>query len=328
MRPSFYAWSDGIMNRIMQSKKEESNLENDIWDVLGIEYTQDQVAIKKAYAAKAHTMNPEDEPERFRVLHDAYRAALSIARGEITSSGANSVRTDNRLKQEPVDTCKDEYNFGDVDNLSSSSESVANAIIDDILHLRNTNKLDSKQGLYSIPENVKTDLAMQLFAKYKELVRVTGNRGMYYSFFDEPLIAYCSRKIGFQSWILNSFTPNSKDRAVIAEILVERGYVVKEEKTVIIPDDPKRIKKEKIFITVAIITGALLLFGICVLAVLTDDMSIGDMLRAIGMLAVVMLVSVLGVIIGIASGNSRGVFNGSHRNRSGHDKQSGMHMER
>ena len=49
------------------------------WSVLGIEPTDDIRAIKRAYAALAHKISPEDEPEKFRELHDAYKNALFFA---------------------------------------------------------------------------------------------------------------------------------------------------------------------------------------------------------------------------------------------------------
>ncbi len=49
------------------------------WSVLGIEPTDDIRAIKRAYAALAHKISPEDEPEKFRKIHDAYKNALFYA---------------------------------------------------------------------------------------------------------------------------------------------------------------------------------------------------------------------------------------------------------
>ena len=46
------------------------------WSVLGIEPTDDIRAIKRAYTALAHKISPEDEPEKFREIHDAYKSAL------------------------------------------------------------------------------------------------------------------------------------------------------------------------------------------------------------------------------------------------------------
>ena len=54
---------------------------SDIWEVLGIEPTSDKKIIKKAYAKKVKTCHPEEHPEEFKLLYDAYQAALE---GKVT----------------------------------------------------------------------------------------------------------------------------------------------------------------------------------------------------------------------------------------------------
>lgn len=50
-----------------------------IWNILGIEPTTDKKAIRKAYAAKTKEIHPEEKPEEFKQLHEAYQAALGYA---------------------------------------------------------------------------------------------------------------------------------------------------------------------------------------------------------------------------------------------------------
>ncbi len=54
---------------------------NDFWNLLDIEPTQDISAIKRAYAKKARTCHPEEDPEGFLELREAYQAALDYAEG-------------------------------------------------------------------------------------------------------------------------------------------------------------------------------------------------------------------------------------------------------
>lgn len=50
-----------------------------IWTILGIEPSADMAAIKKAYARRAAERHPEDDPQSFQALHEAYLEALEIA---------------------------------------------------------------------------------------------------------------------------------------------------------------------------------------------------------------------------------------------------------
>ena len=51
------------------------------WNILELEPTQDVSAIKRAYAAKSRTCHPEDDPDGFLRLREAYQAALDYAQG-------------------------------------------------------------------------------------------------------------------------------------------------------------------------------------------------------------------------------------------------------
>ena len=58
----------------------------DIWSVLGIPPTQDQDEIKRAYAEQSKLCHPEENPQAFMELRDAYRAALDAARNGQTEA--------------------------------------------------------------------------------------------------------------------------------------------------------------------------------------------------------------------------------------------------
>ena len=53
---------------------------NDFFNTLGIEATKEEKEIKKAYREKLHTVNPEDDPNGFKILREAYEEALKYAR--------------------------------------------------------------------------------------------------------------------------------------------------------------------------------------------------------------------------------------------------------
>lgn len=53
---------------------------NKVWDVLGINETTNEDEIKQAYRARLIYVNPEDDPEGFMQLRNAYETALQIIR--------------------------------------------------------------------------------------------------------------------------------------------------------------------------------------------------------------------------------------------------------
>ena len=63
------------------------------WTVLGIEPTADKKAITKAYRTQLMHTNPEDKPEEFKVLREAYEQALSwVSRQEDAAKNAKSAQ--------------------------------------------------------------------------------------------------------------------------------------------------------------------------------------------------------------------------------------------
>ena len=52
------------------------------WHILGIEPTQDQREIKKAYARLLKVTRPEDDPQGFQRLREAFEEAQYLAQQE------------------------------------------------------------------------------------------------------------------------------------------------------------------------------------------------------------------------------------------------------
>lgn len=63
-----------------------------IWSRLGIEPTEDIAAIKQAYAEKAKVCHPEEDPEGFLQLRNAYQAAMNYA--QQGAGGASSAEAE------------------------------------------------------------------------------------------------------------------------------------------------------------------------------------------------------------------------------------------
>ena len=51
-----------------------------VFHVLGIDETKDEQIIRDVYRARLKTVNPEDDPEGFKRLREAYETALRLAR--------------------------------------------------------------------------------------------------------------------------------------------------------------------------------------------------------------------------------------------------------
>ena len=61
------------------------NREQTIWEILGIAKTRDEKKITQAYREKLSLTNPEDKPEEFKQLRQAYEEALAYARSNTES---------------------------------------------------------------------------------------------------------------------------------------------------------------------------------------------------------------------------------------------------
>ncbi|MDE7202111.1 MAG: DnaJ domain-containing protein [Lachnospiraceae bacterium] len=69
------------------------------WKILGIEQTTDLAVIKTAYAAKAKEWHPEEHPEEFQQLQQAYRSASRFAKaqkGRIVNPAAAKTTVEDR----------------------------------------------------------------------------------------------------------------------------------------------------------------------------------------------------------------------------------------
>ncbi len=72
-----------------------------IWDILGIQPTRDIKEIKKAYAILAKKNNPEEHPEEFRRIHDAYKSAIAFAKSPVITPAVVVQTGDNEDARAP-----------------------------------------------------------------------------------------------------------------------------------------------------------------------------------------------------------------------------------
>ena len=78
------------------------------WKILKIKPTVEESAIKKAYAIQLRKHHPEDDPEGYQILREAYDFALKYAKSTKTSE---SEIVDNANEELIID----QYNFPSLD---------------------------------------------------------------------------------------------------------------------------------------------------------------------------------------------------------------------
>jgi len=64
-----------------------------VWEVLELDETNDLKVIKRAYAAKLKTVKPDEDPQGFQVLHQAYKTAQKIAKYNNAQESTGGIAT-------------------------------------------------------------------------------------------------------------------------------------------------------------------------------------------------------------------------------------------
>ena len=103
-----------------------------VWELLGISATKDIQSIKKAYAEKVKTCHPEDDPDGFRLLQEAYRQAMDYARGkeaeEVQVKEEPAIEQDNKAQEKQVEEVKRQKRSDQLFNEVHSSMDSSNRI--------------------------------------------------------------------------------------------------------------------------------------------------------------------------------------------------------
>lgn len=215
-----------------------------IWEILGIEPTDDVQAIKRAYSALVHEVNPEDDPERFNELHDAYREALESAKNGTAAIEQTISDTEQFLDHDS----EEQFDFSDITSDYIPQDTTVDRIIEDLAFFRESNHLTSAVEMSNIPHRVKVQLSMTLFSIYLALADKSNDVSVWYTFFSEPLVKYCEQG-GFDDWVLSVLPPDSVHRVKIAEIIEERFKTSNDKWRVAVETaaetDKKDLKKKK-----------------------------------------------------------------------------------
>ncbi len=98
----------------------------DFWEELGLQPTADLQAIRHAYAQKSKIFHPEEAPENFQRLHEAYQAACQWAKAH---------QQDTPMEKTAVQPEQDNssYSSGEPDTLQSEKEEWSNQELEDLI---------------------------------------------------------------------------------------------------------------------------------------------------------------------------------------------------
>ncbi|MCH5343208.1 MAG: J domain-containing protein [Acetatifactor sp.] len=94
-----------------------------IWEILGIERTTDLKEIKRAYARRAKQWHPEEYPEEFQRLQNAYKWAKAYAQ-----SGRSNTFSEQKIEEEKTEEKKTEEEEAEEKNTKQEENSWENAI--------------------------------------------------------------------------------------------------------------------------------------------------------------------------------------------------------
>lgn len=269
-----------------------------IWEILGIEPTDDVQAIKRAYSVLVHGINPEDDPERFNELHDAYREALESAK----SGTAVIDRTIPDTEQTSVHDSEGKFDFSDVATDYIPQDTTADRIIEDLAFFRESNHITSTAEMSNIPHRVKLQLSITLFSIYMTLAEKTNDVSVWYTFFNEPLVKYCEQG-GFDDWILSVLPPDSVHKAKIKEIIDERFKAANDKWRVAVETaaetDKRNLKTQKKKILVCLVILFLLIVLMLVgLIIQNGNGLIAFLTIALPMIGIIVDVFVMVIIAG------------------------------
>lgn len=104
---------------------------NDIWNILGISRTDDRRAIRKAFAEQSRLHHPEEEPEYFIELNNAYKNALAYAENAENTANVEDVKNIDKTGSvvgtgNIADTAKAAYAENDSHTINGSYSSMEN----------------------------------------------------------------------------------------------------------------------------------------------------------------------------------------------------------
>ena len=125
---------------------------NDIWELLGIEPTDDKKIIRRAYAEQSRLHHPEEEPEYFTALNQAYKAALDHGiRLKNTENMSDSEKGSTEIRE--TQKIQKEQEISKTQEIQITQET---QIIQETQTIQKTSKKQDNQAIQAIQAITKT----------------------------------------------------------------------------------------------------------------------------------------------------------------------------
>lgn len=143
------------------------------WQQLDIPEYSDIRTIKRAYAKQLKVTKPDEDPEGFKILHDAYQLALSLAKSNQIKVPIDEDLLDSLHHQEGTETKAQSESY-DLDAVTSSTVIVIddhNSIEDTELYESFAENHDAEESLHPQLSAEVADSMDNIEAQYQDLIK-------------------------------------------------------------------------------------------------------------------------------------------------------------
>ena len=204
------------------------------WEILGIERTNDKLEIRKAYTKLAHTISPEEDPEGFQRIHNAFKEALRYAgSGEFPIDIPQAdIPSDKPGEAEPE---KEEvpvlpYDFSSVIDPNADLPSDVKYWTELIASFKNATGIETPEDVLRWKPGTMLNRSKMLFPLYRNLYNCSHDKATWDTFFDEPLIRHVIlfHNLDFSA-ILRDLVDKDPDEKLILDCFVEHRDTLNRE---------------------------------------------------------------------------------------------------
>ncbi len=184
-----------------------------LWEQLGLDGpTYDINVIKKAYARKAREVNPEENPEGFVMLHNAYKTAVGMAKAHNRTGAQGSRITVTQCVQETEDDQESgeeetsSYDFNGITPVSSDDH------LNNLIIFKQENKIETEEQVEQLSRRALIIITRELCAQYAAYCAYKGDPEVWRDFWDEPAVKYFASDPEFRKWVLKVIhSPQAKE---------------------------------------------------------------------------------------------------------------------